>query len=268
MKRNDCALRYYLIIFVSLGCFGVNSKEKPVSPVSPEPLSSPLRFYTELAPPFYFLDPQGKPQGASLELAHALMAETQIPGRVIQLPWARAFRLALNEENIVLITALRTPARESKLQWLGRVSTPEAYLIGLADNPAAEVVSLEQAKNRIVATIRGYGSASYLQQQGFVEGQNLELLVTTKQQWSMLYKRRVDLVLSNIVTGRFEIRAAGLDPNQIVGIHRIDDLTTELDMATGLKTDEKTVNALRQGLKNLKENGRLQAIMLKWGIPH
>ncbi|WP_100643814.1 substrate-binding periplasmic protein [Alteromonas facilis] len=227
----------------------------------------PLRFYSELVAPYYWLDESGTPQGAAIDLAEALLNATHLPGTVSHLPWARAFHEAQNRPDIVLLTALKTTARVPELQWIGKVGVAEAYLIGVNDG-IDSISDLEQAKSLRIATIRGYGSARYLQEHGFVEGENLDLFVRIDQLWSMLYRHRVDAVLMNLTTSPFEIAEAGLDPNKIKPLLAIDALTVDLEMATGHQTPTATVEVLRKGLETLKQSGEYQAIMARWGLKY
>lgn len=256
MISTKCALAVGACVLTFMNSFPVNSEEKSAS----------IRFYTELVPPFYWLDENEKPQGAAFDLARALIEETQVTATIEHLPWARAFHEAVNTPDVVLLTALKTKERSSQLQWLGKIHTANAYLIGLQSNHNLTITNLEQAKAYTVGTIRGYGAANYLREKGFEEGVNLKLLSQPDQLWSMLYKKRIDFVLSNLTTGSFEIIDAGWDPAQVTGVFQLKELTVNLEMATGKETASATVNRLRKGLSGLKSNGRFQAIMRKWDL--
>ncbi|WP_100656164.1 substrate-binding periplasmic protein [Alteromonas flava] len=225
-----------------------------------------LRFYSEIVPPYYWLDKDGRPQGAAFELAQALLAETQIDATISHLPWARAIVEARQHPNIVLLTALKTPQRLDSLQWIGKVGVADAHLIGLKNRQLEALDNIDQAKSLRIATIRGYGAANYLMQKGFVEGENLTLFVRVEQLWSMLFLGRVDAVLMNFTTSPFEIIAAGHDPDAVKPLLHIDELTVDLEMATGTKTPVNTVMALQKGLAELKATGQYEQIMARWGL--
>jgi polar amino acid transport system substrate-binding protein len=225
-----------------------------------------IQFYTEISPPYFWLDENNQPQGAVFDLANALMAQTQLTGTIEHLPWARAYVEAKDKSNIVLLTALRTPEREAQLQWLGVVHNVQAHLIALKGNKNIEISSLEQAKNYVVGTIRGYGSANYLINNGFNEGKKLKLLSSQSQLWSMLYKERIDLVLDNFSTGKYQALKAGFDSEGVQVVFNIKALNANLELATGMLTDGNTAQRLRLGLAQLKKQGTLDQIMQKWGL--
>lgn len=235
--------------------FGLSANDQPT-----------LRFYSEIAAPYYWLDDEGQPRGASFDIASALIKEIQVKATIEHLPWARAFHQAVNEPNVVLVSALRTANREKLLQWLGKVHGVRASMIRLNRNQHISVDSVEQAKQFVVGTVRGYGSANYLLEQGFVEGENLVLVGSTGQLWTMLYLGRIDLVLSNQQSGYYEIESAGYDPSVIEAIFNVQALDIELQMATGHMTSSSVAKQIRSGLQALKERGELQRIMDKWNL--
>jgi polar amino acid transport system substrate-binding protein len=225
-----------------------------------------LHFYTEISPPYFWFDDNNQPQGVTYDLALALMANTELDGVVEQLPWARAYFEATSKPDIVLLTALRTDQREKELQWLGTVHTAQAHLVALKDNANIQLVGIEDAKKYMVGTIRGYGAADFLTNEGFTEGKNLKLLSNQRQLWSMLFKRRIDLVLDNLTTGTFAVLSAGFDSKDVESLIKIEALNVNLEMATGHFTDAVTTERLRIGLQQLKDIGTYHRIMDKWGL--
>ncbi|NMH59249.1 substrate-binding periplasmic protein [Alteromonas ponticola] len=225
-----------------------------------------IRFYSEIAPPYFYLDEDGETKGAMVDLANALFSETGIHATLEQLPWARAYHEATHSPNSVLMLVLETPSRESELQWLGLVHVAKASLLKLSHRNNVNVTNLEQAKHWRVATVRGYGSAAYLKANGFSEQTNLTLVKNTRQLWTLLYMERVDFVLTNTVSGKHEVENAGLDATKLESVLDIDELSLPLQMATGLNTDRALVTTLRNGLKTLKQNGEYERILRKWGL--
>ena len=225
-----------------------------------------LRFYNEISPPYFWLDDNNQPQGANYDLAAALMAHTKLKGVIEQLPWARAVVEATSKPDIVLLTALRTELREKQLKWLGTVHTAQAHLLAMKENSNIQIVDFEDAKKYMIGTIRGYGAADFFISNGFVEGRNLMLLSSQTQLWSMLFKGRIDLVLDNLTTAKFEINRAGFNVEDVNSVMSIEALKANLEMATGHLTDQQTTERLRKGLQQLKDNGEYQRIMENWGL--
>lgn len=224
-----------------------------------------IRFYGEPAAPFYW-EEDGVEQGAVFELAHALIKHLNLHATVELLPWARAYYEAEQHPNVVLLSVLKTPARENELQWLGVVHVAKASFIRLRERGDIHVSQFDDAKKYRVGTVRGYGSAGYLQRHGFEENQNLILAKSPSELWALLYKQRIDLVLSNLVSGKYEVDSAELDASRIVSEAEVTPLNLELQMATGLQTSAELTEKLRAGLASLKASGEYLQIMKKWDL--
>lgn len=228
--------------------------------------ATPLRFIGEQAAPFIFLDEQQQPTGVLVEITRALINETEVDGSIELIPWARAYEIALTESDVVLISLLKTPLRQSQFQWLGKVHEAKANMFQLKKRSDIQLDSLAQAKSLRVASVRGYGSSDFLLENGFVEWNNLILVTRPEQLWEMLYRDRVDLVLFNTEAGKFEAAKSGHDPDQLVNALPIPELTLDLFLATGLATSAETVQRLQIGLQSLQAKGTLQQIKQKWKL--
>lgn len=227
---------------------------------------SVIRFYSEISAPFYWLDDEGRPQGVSYDIATALIEQSKLSATIEHLPWARAFQEAVSQPNVVLMSVLRTKEREPQFQWLGRIDTARASFIKLAERTDIQLTSLEEAKRCRVGTIRGYGAASFLINQGFEEFNNLTLVSNTEQLWSMLFMGRIDLVLSNPASSEYEAISQGLDPAKIQLEYNVPELSLSLEVATGHQTSSDVVEQISLGLELLKANGTYEKIMKKWGL--
>lgn len=236
--------------------------------VSSSAFASPnhIFFLSEVTPPYYWFDNNGKAQGVNVDLANALKPLLPFSSSLAHMPWARAYRETLEKPNLVLLSLLKTPKRESQFEWLGEVNHVQAALIRLKQRDTAQVASLEDAKNFRIGSIRGYGSASFLQQKGFEENKNLALVAEPELLWNLLYMERIDFALANLETGKYEISDAGFDPNDATSEYVIEALGADLFVATGLKTEKDKVNSLKNALSILKANGEYARILKKWGL--
>lgn len=223
-------------------------------------------FLSEVTPPFYWVDASGKAKGANVDLANAIAPLLPFSSSIEHMPWARAYQETLTKPDMVLLTLLRTQKREDDFEWLGAVSNVEASLIRLKRREELQLNNLAQAKAFRVGTIRGYGSANYLLQQGFEENKNLVLVSEPNQLWKLLYRGRIDFVLSNLDTGSYEIEAAGFNPIDVTSTLVLEELSAELHVATGMKTGEQESSAIKQAIISLKESGEYQRILRKWGL--
>lgn len=118
----------------------------------------------------------------------------------------------------------------------------------------------------LVATIRGYYAEDFLTTAGFTTNKNLSLSVKYDRMWPMLFKKRIDLILTNDIALDREISSIGLDPSAVRRYFAVDDFPNQLHIATGLTTSHATVTLLNQALKDLKHSGVYQTIINRWGL--
>jgi polar amino acid transport system substrate-binding protein len=225
-----------------------------------------ILFVGQIVPPLIVLDDEQHKSGALVELAQALINYTQLDASIAFIPWARAYEMSLHEPNVILLSVLKTQIREPQFQWIGKVHQAKAHLIGLKSHDKLFVSELGDAVKLRVGSVRGYGSATYLTNNGFEEGGNLVLASNSSQLWGLLFNDRVDLVLSNFETSPYEIKSAGYDPEQAIDILDVIELSNELQFATGHNTPISTVKILSEGLTALKLNGTYAVIKRKWGL--
>ena len=225
-----------------------------------------LRFVAEELPPFHFTNMDKKPDGALVEVVKAVLAQAKLQGSIELVPFARAYSASKNIENVFMFSLLKTPVRNSAFKWAGQTYKTEAFLIGLKGRTDIKLNTLNDAKDYSVGTIRGYYSETFLRQVGFKEHQNLSLSVKYTHMWQMLFKGRIDFVLTNFIALDREIASAGLDANNVEQYLSVLHFPDELHIATGLKTSDKVVNQLRMALIEIKANGRYQQIIDRWSL--
>jgi polar amino acid transport system substrate-binding protein len=225
-----------------------------------------ITFLAEELPPYHFTDNEGNAQGALVDVIHALMKQTQVVSKIEILPFARSYELTKSRPNTFMFSLLKTPNRNADFQWIGETYKSYAILVGMKARQDIKLIKLQDAQSLMVGTIRGYHSAYYLQENGFKEKQNLSLSVTSKHMWAMLFKGRIDLVLTNYMALDRDIKKAGFDPAKISPYLALQQFPNRLFIATGPKTNKKIIAQLRQGLETIKENGTYNTILSKWSL--
>jgi len=225
-----------------------------------------ITFVAEDLPPYHFINENNEPDGALVDLAKATIKHTKLSAKFEIIPMARIFTMLENNPNAIALSLLKTPIRARQYTWLGESYFADAYLVSLK-NRTDEVTHLNHAKFYQVATIRGYSSATYLKNAGFTEDKNLVLVSYYQQLWQMLYKKRIDFVLTNTLTLNNELKHSGLNPNLITKRIHLTDYPSKLYFSANKTLDKHTASAISHALNTLKENGEYQAILTKWQLP-
>lgn len=139
----------------------------------------------------------GKDKGSTIEILQALLEDSQLQASVEFMPWARAYSIANNQPNTLILSMIRTPEREQYFHWLIKVSNLVRVFISLTDKPENYVSNHQQAKGKIIAVIRNSAEHKELIKLGFSEDVNLYVVSSTVQMLTLFTNGRVDLLYSD-----------------------------------------------------------------------
>lgn len=228
-------------------------------------LANKLHFVAEDLPTFHFRDAQGQPAGALVELVNELAKTAKVDYEIELVPFARAYRLLEHDPNVLMFSLLKSPNRERSFRWLGETYHNSAFLVGLKERNLS-ITSLSQAKSLTVGTIRGYYSETFLRNAGFKENENLTLSVKYDQLWHMLFQGHIDLVLTNNIALKRELKQSGLSIDKVTQYLELGDFPSKLYLVGNLTIDAEKALALSSALEQVKRDGRYQAILKRWGL--
>ncbi|KQU76913.1 MULTISPECIES: ABC transporter substrate-binding protein [unclassified Rhizobacter] len=228
--------------------------------------AQPLRIVTEELPP-YNMTVNGQVTGLGTEVVQAVLKEAGFAGTPIQvMPWARAYDIALNQENVLIYSITRTPQREKRFKWVGVIAPTRWYLFSLSGR-TPPVKTLDDARRFQTATVNEDAGEQYLVANGFQIGQNLQSSNRYELNYEKLKGGRVDLWIANELNATYLVRQAGDDPARMVQrTLALTDLGSEggLDMAFSLKTPDEVVERFRKGLETIRRNGTYESLQRKW----
>lgn len=88
----------------------------------------PLKIVTEYLKPYQIKNEDGSLGGYGTDIVQALLTLTNKKADIAVLPWARAYRMALNEPNVLIFSIARTPHRENLFQWIGTIKSHQIYM--------------------------------------------------------------------------------------------------------------------------------------------
>jgi len=224
-----------------------------------------LRIVTEELPP-YNMTQGGQITGLSTEVVQAVLKELGLQAQIKSMPWARAYDIALNEENVLIYSITRTPQREKLFKWVG-VIAPTHWALFSRPGRNLGVKQLDDARKFQIATVNEDAGEQYLVGKGFVLGKNLQSSNKYEFNYEKLKLGRVDLWISNELNALYLTRQAGDDPEtNLVRVLSLPDLANDdgLNMAFSSKTPDATVERFRKGLETIRRNGTYDAIKKKW----
>jgi len=220
---------------------------------------------TEELPP-YNMTVDGKLTGMGTEVVQALLDEVGEQARIQSIPWARAYDIALNSENVLIYSIARTPQREALFKWVGVIAPTRWHLFSLPGKQF-HLKSLDDARQYQIATVKQDVGEEYLLDRGFVIGQNLQSSNKYEHNYKKLKAGRVDLWISNDLNAHYLVRQASGNPDETaVAQLKLDDLggADGLCLAFSRSTSDEVVERFREALAKVRADGRYDAIVKKW----
>jgi len=103
-----------------------------------------LMILTENLAPLNFVK-DGVFVGPAVEIVQEIQHRVGSRVQIEVYPWARAYRMALEEENIVLFGMAQTEEREDKFNWIGPIARKTDILVAKKGS-GIKINSLEDAK--------------------------------------------------------------------------------------------------------------------------
>jgi len=241
------------------------AQAEPAQPPAQAVLQMPLQVVTEELPP-YNMTLDGRLTGMSTEVVQAALQEAGLSAPIQSMPWARAYDLALHDENVLIYSMARIPERETLFQWVGAIAPTTWYMYSFTQRPVP-LGSLDDAKAYQNGVVKQDVGELYLIAHGFSNGINLQSSNRRELNYEKLKSGHIDLWIANELNAIWLARQAGDDPAKtLVRALALPDLggADGLYMAFSLKTPEPIVARLREALQRIHDNGTYAAIARKW----
>lgn len=207
-----------------------------------------LDVVTEHWPP-YIIDT--KPiTGTVTKKVREILAYTDINYQITIYPWARSFRIAMSQPNTLIYSILRNEERAPHFHWFCPLAKgPTINLYKLSSNPL-DITSLTALKKVTVGVMRDDNNHSYLLEQGFKEGINLDVSSDELTNLRQLLNGRVDAVVQAKESVKPRLKILGVSDIKLVKgftLHN-PDKTTHC-MALSLGTDKKIIEQVSAGFQ-------------------
>jgi len=217
---------------------------------------------TEILPPWQTTDGTTV-SGIATEIVEAALRQADVDFHIEVYPWTRAYRMALEEPNVLIYSIVRTPERENLFKWAGVIGAVKEHFFHLANRDDIRLTTVEEAKKYLTIIPRDDFRHQFLVSRGFKEKRSLHLVNRQEQALRMLYAGRGDLILDDELTLAYELRQFKLDPSKIKIAIYIPEMSVDFEMAFSKQTPENMVARVRAGLATIKGNGLYHEI-IKW----
>ena len=220
--------------------------------------SAELMILTENLPPLNFIKDDVL-MGPAVDMVKEIQRRVGSYDQIQVYPWARAYKMALEEANIVLFGMARTEVRDDKFYWTGPVAEKRDILAS-KKNSGLVINSLEDAKKvDHIGTLRDDAKEIFLQRNGFT---NLVSTHDDQNNVKKLLLGRIDLWATKVPGLKTICRLAGADYHEIVEVYSMRK--SEIYIAISKKTSEKIVQSWVDSFNDMLEDGTIRMIKSQW----
>jgi polar amino acid transport system substrate-binding protein len=223
-------------------------------------LSAELTILTENLPPLNYVD-NGNLVGPSVEIVKEIQKRVGSQEQIQVYPWARAYKMALEEENVILFGMTYTDVRKDKFKWVGPLATKRDILVAKKGS-GIKIKDLEDAKkvNRI-GTLRDDTRGRLLERNGF---RNLEPVSDEQLNAKKLAIGRIDLWAYKIPGLRTVCDLAGVDYTEFEEVYHLREI--DLMIAFSKKTSDSIVQKWRDAFNEMLADGTIMQIRKNWNM--
>jgi polar amino acid transport system substrate-binding protein len=225
---------------------------------APPVLSEELTILTENLPPLNYLK-DGVLVGPSVEIVKEIQRRVGSSEKIKVWPWARAYELVLEEENVVLFGMTHSKQRENLFKWIGPLATKRDILVA-KKGAGIKINSLEDAKKvKSIGTLRDDTRGRFLEMHGFT---NLEPVSDEQKNAQKLILGRIDLWAYKKPGLKTVCDLAGVDYNEIEEVLHLREIN--VDIAFSKKTSDSIVEKWQRAFNEMLADGTINKIHQKW----
>lgn len=223
--------------------------------------SQSIEVVTEQYPPYNYKE-NGQLKGISTEIVQAVLKEAGLTANIKLYPWARAYKLAKEKENVLIYSISRTPHREKLFKWVGVIAHIDFYIFALKERTDIQIDQLEDAKKYNVGVVRKDALEQFFTSKGF---SNVNKSISNKAVMEMLFAKRVDLWPISEFAASYLLKVNKHALYEVKKVHHLKDFSSgKLYMAFGPKTSDSVVTQFKLALASIKEKGIYQEIINKY----
>lgn len=221
--------------------------------------SEPLKVIMDNYPPFSY-EEMGEIKGISTLVVRAVLKEAGLETTIEQYPFARAYHMTQEEENVFEYCVVRTPEREKLFQWIGVVGPAVQVIFALKDRDI-RIEKMEDLSQYTIGTVFEDVVDQHLRKHQHRLGLKLDMVANYEANINKLFFKRFDLCGMNKLVGMYLAKKLGHSENDIKPVYTDEKLSGEYYLVTGLKTPVETVNKLQSVFETVHKNGTYQKIL-------
>lgn len=219
---------------------------------------NPIQIVTEQYPPYNYQE-DAQIKGVSTQVVRAVLKEANIQSNIHLYPWARAYHMALHEENTLIYSISRTPNREALFKWVGVIAPIDFYIFAKTTRNDIRIKTLEDAKNYQIAVVREDALDQFFTNKEFT---NLYRTNSNESAMQMLLSGHADLWPISEYAGYYFLKKKNHSVYAVQKLFHLKGFASgDQYMAFGQVTSDEVVDTFRAALQAIKEKGIYQQIL-------
>lgn len=197
-------------------------------------------------------------EGFASDLVRELLTRAGYEADIRVVPWPRLMNSLQTEPNVLGFNMTRTPDREDQFHWVGQIRPVKFQLWGLQERIDELPRTLEEARDLRTSSYREDVVEQYLLEKGFT---NLVYVTDTSDIWSMLLRRRIDLIpyiesgVQDLMSRLEEVRGA------LVPVIDLEEISTAHYLVMSKNSDPEFVQQLTAMFQTLVDSGSFESIL-------
>lgn len=221
-------------------------------------LAEGLMILTENLPPLNYVK-DGMLIGPAVEIVKEIQRRVGSNTQVQVYPWARAYKIALDEENIILFSMTHTQVRKDKFNWIGPIASKSDIFVAKKGS-GIKINSIEDAKKvDFIGTLRDDVKDIFLKRRGFT---NLVPTHDDQRNAKKLVLDRIDLWVTKKPGFKTICDLAGVNYHEIEEVYNIREL--DISIAVSKKTSNVIVQQWNTAFNEMLADGTIIQIKKKW----
>lgn len=180
--------------------------------------------------------------GHANELVADALAEAGYEADFIVVPWTRLINKLETTPNVLGFSMTRTPDREERFHWIGKIRPVTFMLWGLRERADELPQSLDEAREFRISALRDDVVSNYLASIGFT---NLIYLSQSSDTLTMLRRDRIDL-MAYVEFGMEEYLASKNAPaDTLIPVVSLEEISTGHYLVMSKQSDQDLVDLFR-----------------------
>ena len=192
-------MKYFLLILIAIFSFSQAQGAK-------------ITVVTENNSPYQELT-NGEIGGVATAIIIEVLNESGIDYEIGIYPWARAYKMAKVQENVLIYSIARSEEREPQFHWIDEIVPFSVFMYRLAGSDI-NIATLEGAKSYEVGVINKGFRHEFFVRNGFEEGKNMTSINKDIHNISKLIAGRIDLMPFDEMGWKSKAKQLGIDTSR------------------------------------------------------